>query len=129
MELGTASEKRNGDRNRGFGLQARRPPRASVPQLLRRAPYLECGAYEFPVAARGPIVKDATLDKAPAKSSEPITVKARAGLSYEEAAEICQVEIGTIKSRLSRARSKLVELLALDEAADSPVEHRFRKAG
>ncbi len=81
------------------------------------------------MAARGPIVKDATLDKAPAKSSEPITVKARAGLSYEEAAEICQVEIGTIKSRLGRARSKLVELLALDEAADSPVEHRFRKAG
>ena len=56
-------------------------------------------------------------------------MKARAGLSYEEAAEICQVEIGTIKSRLSRARSKLVELLALDEAADLPVEHRFRKAG
>ena len=37
------------------------------------------------------------------------------GLTYEEAAEVCAVEVGTIKSRLSRARSKLSELLGLDE--------------
>jgi DNA-directed RNA polymerase specialized sigma24 family protein len=39
------------------------------------------------------------------------------------------VGIGTIKSRLSRARSKLVELLALDEASDAPAERKVRRAG
>jgi DNA-directed RNA polymerase specialized sigma24 family protein len=39
------------------------------------------------------------------------------------------VEIGTIKSRLSRARSRLVELLGLGETAGAPVEPRVRRAG
>jgi RNA polymerase sigma-70 factor (ECF subfamily) len=33
------------------------------------------------------------------------------GLSYEEAAHVMQVELGTVKSRLSRARSQLRDLL------------------
>jgi RNA polymerase sigma-70 factor (ECF subfamily) len=33
------------------------------------------------------------------------------GLSYEEAAEICGVAVGTIKSRVNRARIRLAELL------------------
>ena len=46
------------------------------------------------------------------------------GLSYEEAATICEIEIGTLKSRVSRARSKLVELLALDETAELQVRRK-----
>jgi RNA polymerase sigma-70 factor, ECF subfamily len=57
-----------------------------------------------------------------------LTLVGASGLSYEEAAAICEVEIGTIKSRLSRARSKLVELLGL-EVADAPaLERRARRA-
>ena len=38
-----------------------------------------------------------------------------AGYSYEEAAEICKCSVGTIKSRISRARTKLAEILAKDD--------------
>jgi RNA polymerase sigma-70 factor (ECF subfamily) len=34
------------------------------------------------------------------------------GLSYEEAAESCQIALGTVKSRLSRARARLRDYLA-----------------
>ena len=69
------------------------------------------------------------MTKLPAEQREVLTLIGASGLSYEEAAAICEVEIGTIKSRLSRARAKLVELLGLDETADGPVERRLRRAG
>jgi RNA polymerase sigma-70 factor (ECF subfamily) len=59
-----------------------------------------------------------------------LTLIGASGLSYEEAAVVCQVGIGTIKSRLSRARAKLVELLELNDAAsDSPVERKVQRVG
>nr|WP_070960275.1 sigma-70 family RNA polymerase sigma factor [Hyphomonas sp. Mor2] len=42
-----------------------------------------------------------------------------AGYSYEEAASICQCSVGTIKSRISRARAKLTELLDTSDAGDA----------
>jgi RNA polymerase sigma-70 factor (ECF subfamily) len=36
------------------------------------------------------------------------------GFSYEEAAQICGTAVGTIKSRVNRARRRLSELLALE---------------
>ena len=59
------------------------------------------------------------MTKLPAEQREVLTLIGASGLSYEEAAVVCQVGIGTIKSRLSRARAKLVELLELDEAASA----------
>ncbi|MBV9289978.1 MAG: sigma-70 family RNA polymerase sigma factor [Hyphomicrobiales bacterium] len=55
------------------------------------------------------------LVQLPAEQREVLILVGANGLSYEAAAEICDVEIGTIKSRLNRARSKLIELLDLDE--------------
>ncbi len=40
------------------------------------------------------------------------------GLSYEEAAQICGTSLGTIKSHIDQARTRLVELLALDGEED-----------
>src|SRR5690349_3584265 len=40
------------------------------------------------------------------------------GLSYEEAAQVCGVAIGTIKSRVNRARERLAALLAFEAADD-----------
>lgn len=39
------------------------------------------------------------------------------GFSYEEAAETCEVAVGTIKSRVNRARQSLVGILGLEEGA------------
>src|SRR5271166_2209561 len=69
------------------------------------------------------------LAKLPAEQREVLTLVGASGLSYEEAAAICEVEIGTIKSRLSRARAKLVELLELEERSEPALERRARRAG
>jgi RNA polymerase sigma-70 factor (ECF subfamily) len=55
------------------------------------------------------------LAKLPAEQREVLTMVGASGLSYEEAAKVCGVEVGTIKSRLSRARARLTELLGLNE--------------
>ena len=64
------------------------------------------------------------LARLPAEQREVLILVGANGLSYEEAATICEVEIGTIKSRLSRARSKLVELLSLEGAGEPPAERK-----
>lgn len=47
----------------------------------------------------------------------PILVGAQ-GMPYDEAAEICNVPIGTIRSRVNPARSKLASLLDLTREAE-----------
>ena len=51
------------------------------------------------------------LDKLPQDQREALILVGASGFSYEEAAEICHCAIGTIKSRIARARGKLQELL------------------
>ena len=69
------------------------------------------------------------LTMLPVEQREVLTLIGASGLSYEEAAEVCEVGIGTIKSRLSRARAKLVDILGLEETSDLPVERKVRRAG
>ena len=40
------------------------------------------------------------------------------GFSYEEAAEVCDVALGTVKSRVNRARARLAEILGLTSVED-----------
>ena len=56
----------------------------------------------------------------PDEQREALILVGASGFSYEEAAEMCGVAIGTIKSRANRGRAKLTELLHLDE--DEPME-------
>jgi RNA polymerase sigma-70 factor, ECF subfamily len=45
---------------------------------------------------------------------EVLTLVGASGCSYEEAAQICGCAVGTIKSRVNRARKKLTDLLGLE---------------
>ena len=54
------------------------------------------------------------LDKLPLEQREVLILVGPSGLSYEEAAAICNVQIGTIKSRVNRGRNKLAELMGLE---------------
>jgi len=44
------------------------------------------------------------------------------GLSYEEAAHICGLPVGTIKSRVNRARVRLAQLLAAEDTENFGVD-------
>lgn len=54
------------------------------------------------------------LGELPPDQREALVLVGASGFSYEEAAEICDCAVGTIKSRVSRARNRLAELLELE---------------
>ncbi|KAA0700684.1 RNA polymerase sigma factor [Neorhizobium sp. P12A] len=58
------------------------------------------------------------LDQLPPDQREAIILVGASGFSYEEAAEICGCAVGTIKSRVNRARQRLQELLQISGEAD-----------
>jgi len=60
----------------------------------------------------------AALDQLPPEHREALILVGAAGLSYEEAAEICGCPLGTIKSRVNRARSRLLKLMDFDSRSD-----------
>ena len=49
------------------------------------------------------------------EQQEALVLVGAGGFSYEEAAATCGVAVGTIKSRVNRARVRLSELMGLDE--------------
>jgi len=57
----------------------------------------------------------AALAKLAPEQREALLLVGASGFSYEAAAEITDVAIGTIKSRVNRARRRLADLLLLDE--------------
>ena len=58
------------------------------------------------------------LAKIPTNHREALILVGAEGLSYEEAAAVCGVPLGTLKSRVNRAREKLSKLLAGADAYD-----------
>lgn len=57
------------------------------------------------------------LAKLPADQREAVILVGAEGFSYEDAAGICGCAVGTVKSRVNRARTKLAELMS-DEPAN-----------
>ena len=64
----------------------------------------------------------------PAERREALLLVGAGGFSYEEAAEICGCAVGTIKSRVGRARSALTAMLESgdipDRSTSDPSAHR-----
>src|SRR5205085_2020718 len=60
----------------------------------------------------------AALNKLPEDQREALILIGASGFSYEEAAEICGCAVGTIKSRVNRARTRLANLLHIESVND-----------
>ncbi len=58
------------------------------------------------------------LVQLPDDQSEALLLVGASGFSYEEAAKICGCAVGTIKSRVSRARTRLAELMSIEGPKD-----------
>ena len=62
--------------------------------------------------------------KLPDDQREALVLVGAAGFSYEEAAEICGCAVGTIKSRVNRARNRLAGMLGLEDVDERPADRR-----
>lgn len=67
----------------------------------------------------GRIALDALVDSLGPERRDAFVLTQLLGLSYAEAAEVCGCEIGTIRSRVARARIELVEAAAAHEDRDA----------
>jgi RNA polymerase sigma-70 factor, ECF subfamily len=60
----------------------------------------------------------AALAKLPTDQREALILVGASGFSYDEAAGICGCAVGTIKSRVNRARTHLARLLGIENTSD-----------
>ena len=68
----------------------------------------------------------AALTHLAVEQREALLLVAAQGFSYEEAAEICGTRIGTIKSRVHRARAELADLLRIEHPEDIGADRVFK---
>jgi RNA polymerase sigma-70 factor (ECF subfamily) len=95
--------------------------------VLRRRREVRDETGEYAGALKSPPTQDwsvalqslqVALRKLPEEHREALVLVGAAGLSYEEAAEICGCALGTIKSRVNRARARLLKIMDAHDAAD-----------
>jgi RNA polymerase sigma-70 factor (ECF subfamily) len=96
-------------------------------QIIRRRREVRDEAGEYAGALRTPATQEwsvamralqEALAQLPPEHREALILVGAAGLSYEEAAEICGCALGTIKSRVNRARVRLLKIMDADDATD-----------
>jgi len=63
----------------------------------------------------------------PSEQRESLILVGASGFSYEEAAQICGCAVGTIKSRVNRARGRLTEILSIDRVSDFCPDRETRR--
>jgi RNA polymerase sigma-70 factor (ECF subfamily) len=62
----------------------------------------------------------------PDDQREALILVGASGFSYEEAAKISGCAVGTVKSRVNRARNRLIELMQIEDVEDIGPDHEFR---
>lgn len=80
-------------------------------------------ANDDPTAPMDLLELRAALAKLPDDQREALILVGAGGMAYEEAAQVCQCAVGTIKSRVSRARRALETLLAEAGSRKSNADH------
>jgi RNA polymerase sigma-70 factor (ECF subfamily) len=68
------------------------------------------------------------LAQLPDDQREALLLVGASGFSYEEAAEICECAVGTIKSRVNRARTRLAEMLDMKDESELGPDNMTRAA-
>jgi RNA polymerase sigma-70 factor (ECF subfamily) len=68
------------------------------------------------------------FNRLPPDQREALALVGAAGLAYDEAAAICDVATGTVKSRVSRARAALTDMLGVAEGSDLVSDGRMDAA-
>ena len=58
------------------------------------------------------------LSKLPPEQREALILVGGSGFAYEEAAQICGCALGTLKSRVNRARTAIAALMAIESTGD-----------
>jgi len=66
------------------------------------------------------------LGQLTADQREALILVGASGFSYEQAAKICGCAVGTVKSRVNRARIKLAQLLSIEDNADFGTDRASR---
>ena len=89
-------------------------------ERILRAPAAQEGALELRDVLRA-------LDAIPDNYREALILAAAGNLSYEEIAEICDIALGTVKSRICRARNMLSKVIESGQMPD--FRHNFVLAG
>lgn len=97
-------------------------------QVIRRRREVRDETGEYANNLKAPATQDwsvamhalqAALAQLPDEHREALILVGAAGLSYEEAAEICGCALGTIKSRVNRARARLLKIMDVDDPMEA----------
>ena len=110
--------------------QKRLPPTESADELAEEEGYAPVDQSPTPDEAllHQESVENirAAIDALPAEMRTVIIFYALQGLGYEEIAAIMQTSVGTVKSRINRAREKIAKFLADGNKSQSPASKKAK---
>ena len=103
-------------RNTFYTTALRRKREVPDPDGKHAATLHAAPSQDWAVALRG---LQSALQQLPDEHREALILVGAAGLTYEEAADICGGALGTIKSRVNRARHRLLKIMDAVEPSDT----------